>query len=64
MAPEEIDQLMSELRTYLKAHHGGAKKLAAALGVSEHILSRWINRRKDPGLKNYLAIRRFLDAQK
>jgi transcriptional regulator with XRE-family HTH domain len=60
MAPGELDSLMAGLRAWLKQHHGEQKKLAEELGVSPAILSHWLARRKDPGLKNYLSLRAFL----
>lgn len=64
MPPEELDKLMAELKEWCKAHHGEQKKLAVTLKVSEALLSNWIARRKDPGLKKYLAIQDFLRKQK
>lgn len=64
MAPNQLDRLMAELRDWCKAHHGEQKKLAEKLGVAEETVSHWIARRKDPGLKMYLAIEEFLRKQK
>ena len=59
MPPEELDRLMAELKAWFKEHHGEQKKLAAELKISEQLLSNWLARRKDPGLKKYLALQAF-----
>jgi DNA-binding transcriptional regulator YiaG len=59
MPPEALDRLMAELKAWFKEHHGEQKKLATSLGISEQLLSNWLARRKDPGLKNYLALQSF-----
>jgi hypothetical protein len=59
MPPEALDRLMAELKAWFKEHHGEQKKLAAELKISEALLSNWLARRKDPGLKNYLALQAF-----
>lgn len=64
MAPGELDRLMTELKAWCKAHHGEQKKLAEKLGVTPQVLNHWIARRKDPGLKNYLAIQEFMEQTK
>lgn len=59
MPPEALDRLMAELKAWFKDHHGEQKKLAAELQITEALLSNWLARRKDPGLKNYLKLQAF-----
>lgn len=59
MPPEALDRLMAELKAWFKTHRGEQKKLADQLDVSEALLSNWLARRKDPGLKNYLLMQDF-----
>jgi DNA-binding transcriptional regulator YiaG len=59
MPPEALDRLMAELKAWFKDHRGEQKKLADELGISEQLLSNWLARRKDPGLKNYLLMQAF-----
>jgi DNA-binding transcriptional regulator YiaG len=61
MPPEALDRLMAELKVWFKDHHGEQKKLADELHISEQLLSNWLARRKDPGLKNYLLLQEFAE---
>ena len=59
MPPEEVDKLMSELLTWCKAKRGRGRELAAAIGVSEQVVSNWLYRRKNPSLNYWLALQAF-----
>jgi hypothetical protein len=59
MPPKEVDELMSELLTWCKAERGRGRELAAAIGVTEHVVSNWLYRRKNPSLKYWLDLQAF-----
>ncbi len=62
--PDEVDQLMSELLAWRRAERGRGRELAAAIGVSEQVVSNWLYRRKTPSLKYWLALQAFAKKQR
>lgn len=64
MPPEEVERLMIELQVWCKGKHGRQRKLADAIGVSEQVVSNWLNRRKTPSLKYWLALQAFAKKQR
>ncbi len=61
---KELDPLMARLNARLKSRRGEQARLAKTLGVTTQSISRWINRKKDPGMTHYLAIKAFLDTKR
>jgi hypothetical protein len=59
MPPHEVDKLMSELLAWSKEERGRGRELAAAIGVTEQVVSNWLYRRKNPSLKYWLELQAF-----
>jgi hypothetical protein len=64
VAPEEVDQLISDLAAWCNAEYGRQTEIAEKLGVSKQLVSHWINKRKTPSLESFFKIREFLQKQK
>jgi transcriptional regulator with XRE-family HTH domain len=56
MAPEEVASLMNEIRLWCAAERGRQKALASELGVTEQVISNWLNKRKTPSLSYWLKL--------
>ena len=57
--PEEVEALMNEIRLWCEAQRGRQKQLAQEFGVSEQVMSNWLNKRKTPSLKYWLQLQAF-----
>ena len=63
--PDELDDLMAELRAWAdQAGHGEQKELAELLGVTPQLLNHWIKGRKVPNLRDGLRLQTFLKTQR
>jgi transcriptional regulator with XRE-family HTH domain len=59
MAPDELDRFMARLKRWAKKERGRSKEIADALGVSEQVVSNWLNRRKTPSLDHWFKLQEF-----
>jgi transcriptional regulator with XRE-family HTH domain len=59
MGSEKLKAVMDELARVCKPR-GRQKQVAKELGVSEQVLSNWINGSRIPMMKNYFKIEDFL----
>ena len=63
--PDELEDLMAELRAWAaQAKHGEQKELAELLGVTPQLLNHWIQGRKIPNLRDGLKLQSFLKMQR
>jgi DNA-binding transcriptional regulator YiaG len=62
--PYEVDLLMSELSQWCQQERGRQRELAAAIDVTEQVVSNWLYRRKTPSLKHWLALQAFAKKQR
>ena len=56
MPPEEVEKVMDEIRVWCEAKRGRQKQLARDVGVSEQVMSNWLNKRKTPSLTYWLQL--------
>jgi transcriptional regulator with XRE-family HTH domain len=59
MSPREVDRFMAALLRWAKEERGRSKEIADALGVSEQVVSNWLNRRKTPTLDHWFKLQDF-----
>ena len=59
----ELKKLMGELSELCRVH-GRQKEIAREMGVSEQVLSNWLNGSRSPSLESFFKIRDFLEKQK
>jgi hypothetical protein len=59
MPPKEVDELMNELLAWSKEERGRGREIAAAIGVTEQVVSNWLYRRKTPSIKYWLQLQAF-----
>jgi hypothetical protein len=59
MPPDELDQFMARLLRWAKKERGRSRLIADSLGVSEQVVSNWLNRRKTPSLNHWLSLQDF-----
>ena len=64
MAPDELDRFMARLLRWAKKERGRSKEIADSLGVSEQVVSNWLNRRKTPSLDHWLSLQEFARKEK
>jgi transcriptional regulator with XRE-family HTH domain len=50
---------MTRLKRWAKKVRGRSRDIADSLGVSEQVVSNWLNRRKTPSLDHWLALQEF-----
>jgi transcriptional regulator with XRE-family HTH domain len=60
---EELKRLMTGLAELCR-EHGSQKRTAQTIGVSEQVLSNWLNGSRSPSLESFFKIRDFLSTQK
>jgi transcriptional regulator with XRE-family HTH domain len=60
MPPKELDKLIADLNAWCKAKHGRQREFAAALGVSEQLVTNWLAGRRAPTIKHFFRIQQFL----
>ena len=58
-APQEVEALMDEIRVWCEAQRGRQKQLAIHFGVTEQVMSNWLNKHKTPSLANWLKLQAF-----
>jgi transcriptional regulator with XRE-family HTH domain len=63
MSSDDLKKLMEEL-SELCGPHGRQKEIAQEMGVSEQVLSNWLNGSRSPSLDSYFKIQEFLAKQK
>jgi transcriptional regulator with XRE-family HTH domain len=63
MSSAELKKLMEELSELCRSH-GRQKEIAQEMGVSEQVLSNWLNGSRSPSLDSYFKIQEFLKKQK
>jgi hypothetical protein len=64
MAPEDVDQYLTELAAWCRAKHGRQREFARYIGRSDAIVSYWLDKKKIPTWKDGLKIQEFLKAQR
>jgi len=64
MPPDEVEKILTEMEAWCSKKYGRQTELAEALGVSKQLVANWIARRRALTLKNYFAIRDFLNREK
>jgi DNA-binding XRE family transcriptional regulator len=65
MPPDELDELLTQLRAWAdSAEYGEQKKLAEHLGITPQLLNHWITGRNLPSLRLGLKLQTFLKKQR
>jgi transcriptional regulator with XRE-family HTH domain len=61
--PSKAD-LINEVKSWCEAERGRASRLAEHLGVTRHVISKWLSGKRTPSLDEGLKIQEFLKEQK
>ena len=59
-----MDKVLNDLNEWCGEEFGRQRRLAKEIGVSEQVVSHWLNRRRTPRLKHWLKLQEFLKKQK
>jgi transcriptional regulator with XRE-family HTH domain len=60
---DDLKKLMGELSELCRVH-GRQKEIAQEMGVSEQVLSNWLNGSRSQSLESFFKIRDFLEKQR